>query len=383
MSRPAFPRRTVALVAVLVPLLALFVYVALRSGPLAPVAVTVASVEERAIAPALFGVGTVEARYTYRIGPTFAGRIKRLDVHVGERVSAGQVLGEMDAVDLDDRLRAQDAVIKGAQAAVREAEARHTHAQAQARRYERLHEIRATSEELAATRRQELQIAEAALAAARESLARAGSEREALSAQRRNLRLVAPANGLVVARDADPGTTTVAGQTIVEIIDPESLWINVRLDQLSASGLAAGLPATVVLRSREGQIASGRVLRVEPKADGVTEELLAKVVFDAIPRPVPPVGELAEVTIALPALASAPVISNAALRREGDRVGVWQLADGALHFTPVLIGAADLDGNVQVRAGLARGDRVVTHSEKPLTAASRIHEVERIPGVAR
>ena len=44
---------------VLVTLLALFVYVALRSGPLAPVAVTVAAVESRTLTPSLFGVGTV------------------------------------------------------------------------------------------------------------------------------------------------------------------------------------------------------------------------------------------------------------------------------------------------------------------------------------
>jgi len=36
--------------------------------------VTVTTAESRSIAPALFGIGTVEARYTYRIGPTIAGR---------------------------------------------------------------------------------------------------------------------------------------------------------------------------------------------------------------------------------------------------------------------------------------------------------------------
>ena len=44
MSYPAFQRRTLALVVVVVMLLALFGYVAVRSGPLAPVAVTVATV---------------------------------------------------------------------------------------------------------------------------------------------------------------------------------------------------------------------------------------------------------------------------------------------------------------------------------------------------
>jgi TetR/AcrR family transcriptional regulator len=131
-------RRTLALIAVIVPLLASSSTLGFDPGPLAPVAVTVANVESRAITPALFGIGTVEARYTYQIGPTFAGRVRRLDVHVGDRVRAGQVLGEMEPVDLDDRVRSQGSAFKRAEAALSEAEARQVYAQAQARRYEQL-----------------------------------------------------------------------------------------------------------------------------------------------------------------------------------------------------------------------------------------------------
>lgn len=375
--------RTLALLAVIIPLLVLFIYVGLRSGPLAPVAVTVASVESRAITPALFGIGTVEARYTYKIGPTFAGRVKRLEVHVGDQVKAGQVLGEMEPVDLDDRVRSQESAFKRAEAALREAEARQAYAQTQARRYEQLFAVRSTSEEIVTTKRQELQIADAALSAAREDIARARSDREGLVAQRSNLRLIAPVDGVVAVRDADPGTTIVAGQAVVEVIDPKSLWINARFDQISASGLAGGLPTLIVLRSRGGQTLKGRVLRVEPKADAVTEETLAKVTFDNKPEPLPPVGELAEVTVDLPALPAAPLIPNAAVQREGDKVGVWQIVDGDLHFSPVKLGASDLNGYVQVREGLKNGDQVVTYSEKALTARSRIHVVDHIPGVSR
>ena len=375
--------RTLALLAVIIPMLVLFIYVGLRSGPLAPVAVTVASVESRAITPALFGIGTVEARYTYKIGPTFAGRVKRLEVHVGDQVKAGQVLGEMEPVDLDDRVRSQESAFKRAEAALREAEARQAYAQTQARRYEQLFAVRSTSEEIVTTKRQELQIADAALSAAREDIARARSDREGLVAQRSNLRLIAPVDGVVAVRDADPGTTIVAGQAVVEVIDPKSLWINVRFDQISASGLAGGLPARIVLRSRGGQTLKGRVLRVEPKADAVTEETLAKVTFDNKPEPLPPVGELAEVTVDLPTLPAAPLIPNAAVQREGDKVGVWQIVDGDLRFSPVKLGASDLDGYVQVREGLKNGDQVVTYSEKALTARSRIHVVDRLPGVSR
>ena len=383
MKRLPVQRRTLALVAVIVPLLALFIYVGLRSGPLAPVAVTVSSVESRAVTPALFGIGTVEARYTYKIGPTFAGRVQRLDAQVGDLVKAGQVLGEMEPVDLDDRVRSQESAFKRAQAALRESEARQVYAQTQARRYDQLFALRASSEEAAATKRQELQIADAALSAAREDIARTRADREGLVAQKRNLRLIAPVDGVVVVRDADPGTTIVAGQAVVEVIDPKSVWINVRFDQISASGLAGGLPARIVLRSRSGQTLSGRVLRVEPKADVVTEELLAKVVFDAMPQALPPIGELAEVTVDLPALPAAPTLANAAVQRQGEQVGVWQIVGGDLRFTPVKLGAFDLEGYVQVREGLKNGDQVVAYSEKALTARSRIHVVDQIPGVTR
>ena len=376
-------RRTLALVAVIVPLLALFIYVGLRSGPLAPVAVTVSTVESKEVTPALFGIGTVEARYTYKIGPTFAGRVKRLDVHVGDAVKAGQVLGEMEPVDLDDRVRSQESAFKRAQAVLREAQARQAYAQTQVRRYEQLFAVRSTSEEIVSTKRQELQIADAALSAAREDIARTRSDREGLVTQKSNLRLIAPVDGVVAVRDADPGTTLVAGQAVVEVIDPKSLWVNVRFDQISASGLAAGLPARIVLRSRSGQTLNGRVLRVEPKADAVTEELLAKATFDTKPEPLPPVGELAEVTIDLPALPASPVIPNAAVQRQGNKVGVWQIVDGDLQFSPVKLGASDLNGDVQVLEGLKNGDQVVTYSEKTLTARSRIHVVDRMPGVSR
>jgi RND family efflux transporter MFP subunit len=378
-----FQGRTLALLGVVLPLLALFVYVVLRSGPLAPVAVTVSTVEARQISPALFGVGTVEARFTYRIGPTIAGRVKRLDVHVGDRVQAGQLLGEMDPVDLDDRIRAQEAALKRAQAGLHEAEARQAYAQSQARRYEQLLAAHMTSEEIVATKKQDLKIANAALAAAREELARVRSDGAAAVAQRNNMRLVSPVDGLVVAREADPGSTVVAGQSVVEVIDPQSLWIHVRFDQISATGLTAGLPAKIALRSRNGQGLKGRVLRVEPLADAVTEEILAKIVFDDLPDPLPPIGELAEITVTLPELPAMPVVSNAAVRTVDDQLGMWQVQDRQLRFVAVKLGTADLNGQVQILEGLTIGDQVVVYSEKALSKRSRLHIVEQIPGAAK
>ncbi|ABA90112.1 efflux pump, RND family, membrane fusion protein [Syntrophotalea carbinolica DSM 2380] len=373
-----YQKRTLALVAVFVPLLGLFVYVALRSGPLAPVSVVLATVENKNISPALFGIGTVKARFTYKIGPTSPGRLKQLNVYVGDSVKSGQVLGEMDPVDLNARLQSMDAAIKRAKAQLGEAEVRHNFAQTQATRYEGLLKTRSTSEEIFATKQQDLLVAGAALTAAHQEIARLSAEKTALKEQLKNLSLIAPSDGLVVSRDVDPGTTVVAGQTVAEVIDPDTLWVNVRFDQIHAHGLAAGLPARITLRSHPGKVLSGRVFRVEPLADAVTEESLAKVVFDQIPGPFPPLGELAEITVALPPLPPAPVIPGAAVHFVDGRTGVWQVIDGDLRFTSISRGPVDLDGYLQIREGLKAGDRVVAYSENALNTRSRIHIVDHI-----
>lgn len=373
--------RTLALLVVLLPLLALFVYVALRSGPLAPVPVIVAAVENRSLSPALFGIGTVESRYTYKIGPIFAGRIERLAVQVNDSVEAGQVLGALDPVDLHEKIKAQDAAIQRSEAQLLQSQARQVFAKAQAQRYEQLLAARSTSEEIFAAKKQEHQIAEASLTAARQEVVQVQAEGAALQTQLKNLDFVAPAAGLVTARNADPGTTVVAGQAVVELIDPKNVWVNVRFDQIHARGLAAEMPAQIVLRTQAG-VLTGHVLRVEPLADAVTEEMLAKVVFDLVPNPLPPVGELAEVTVALAPLPSGPAIPNAAIQRIDGKMGVWRIINDDPHFTPVTLGTADLDGHVQVTEGLKVGDKIVVYSAKALTAHSSVDVVEHISGVA-
>jgi HlyD family secretion protein len=394
MKRLPIKSRTLALLGVIVPLLALFIYVVFRSGPLASVPVTTTLVERRIISPALFGIGTIEARYTYKIGPTAAGRVQRVDVQVGDRVQAGQVLGEMDPVDFVERIAAQNAELKRAEAGmltaearVQEVSARQHYAETQARRYEKLFKARSVSEEDVENRQQEFQVATASLATAqaglemaRQELSRASANLDVLIQQKANLRLIAPADGLVTVRHADPGTTVVAGQAVLEVIDPTSLWINVRFDQLRTAQLRAGLPTRIVLRSQDGKTFAGTVLRVEPVADTVTEETLAKVVFAQLPTQLPPLGELAEVTVSLPELSAAPVVPNASVKRIEGHLGVWLLQDGAMTFAPIKAGANDLDGQVQVLDGLEPGAQVVVYSQRALGAHTRIKVVARLPG---
>lgn len=385
--------RRVVLSLLAVMLLVAMGFVFTRSGPLAPVRVTVATVGESTLEPSLFGIGTVEARRAYLIGPTVAGRVLKVLVDVGDSVKAGQLLAEMEPVDLDERLAALDAstgraatLVLAAEAQKRDALARKELAVINARRNVELGEKNFISASAVEARLQELVSAEASLssadanlAGARQELTRFKAERSGLHQQRENIRLLAPGAGVITSRDAEAGSTVVAGQAVVKLVEPSSLWVRVRFDQGRSAGLALGLRAGIVLRSSPGRPLAGKVARLELLSDSVTEERVAQVTFDSLPAGLS-VGELAEVTLSLPITQPSLVLTNASIKRQGNATGVWRVINGGISFVPVRLGQAGLDGRVQVLEGLKAGDAVVVYSEKELSGQSRIKVVDALAG---
>jgi HlyD family secretion protein len=377
-------------------LLLAFVWVATTSGPLAPIKVTVTKVAKGEVAPALFGIGTVEARRAYLIGPTVPGRVRSVLVDVGDRVKAGQLLAEMDPVDLDARVTSAAAATARAGSAVTTAEAqlddargRQALAASEARRFADLGHKGFVSQSVVDGKLQQLQsadaqiaAAESALASTRQDLTRQDADRLGATQQRRNIRLEAPTDGVVTARDAEPGSTVVAGQAVLQLIDPASLWVRTRLDQGRSSGLRLGLPAEIRLRSNAGKPFAGKIVRIEPNSDSVTEERIAEVAFDRMPQGVS-TNEMADVTLHQSGVPDALILPNASLRFRGAQAGVWLRVDGHLRFVPVKTGAEGLDGKVQIVEGLNAGDEVVLYSERELADDSRIKVVDAVAGSAK
>jgi len=303
------------------------------------------------------------------------------------------VLAEMDPIDLDQRAAAGAAALSRAGSTIAAAEAQRRDAQvrlnlaaANAKRYVDLGKKAFVTRSVVDGKLQEeqsaiaqLKAAEAALAGARQDQLRLAADHDGLLAQRAKSRLLAPVDGVVTARDAEPGSTLVAGQSAVRMVDPASLWIKLRLDQSRSAGLQPGLPARIRLRSQPGDAFPGTVARVDLIADSVTEERLAQVSFERIP-PALSVGEIAEITLQLPTIRKARVIPNAALRYQGDRTGVWKLTDDGLEFAVVKTATGTVDGRIQVVDGLSEGDRIVVYSEKDLKADSAIKIVSALTG---
>ncbi len=389
MKRTPLLTRRFALGALVLALAGTVVFVTLRTGPLAPIKVTVTQPKEGSLSPSIFGIGTVEARRSWLVGPTVAGRVLSVKVDVGDVVKAGQLLAEMDPVDLDQRLASLDATLArsasaqlGAQAQVKDAAARRALAAANTQRNQDLARQNFISPGALDARVQEqasadaaLQTAQASLAGAGQDLTRLKADRNALAQQRNSVRLLAPADAVVTTRDAEAGSTVVAGQPVLRLMDPSSLWIRMRVDQGRSQGLAPGLPAQITLRSQSRLALAGQVARIELLADSVTEERLAQVAFAQPPVGVS-VGETAEITLQLPVTAKALLLPNASLVRQQGQIGVWRLNGSSPEFVPVQLGASSLDGQVQVVGGLDKSERVVVYSEKALKAGSRVKVVD-------
>lgn len=392
---PFFTRKTgLGLFAAL--LISGFGLVVARSGPLSPIQVTTHHVETGSLSPAIFGIGTVEARRSYLIGPTAAGRVKAVHADVGETVKAGQLLAEIDPVDLDERLRSTEAAYARAASAVTAAEAQRKDALARrqlaelnSKRYRDLGGRNFVSTSAVEGKQQELESAQAALEAseatllgARQEQRRLQAEQDGIRQQRSNLRLLAPQDGLVISRDAEPGSTVIAGQPVLRLVEPGSLWIRARLDQGRSRGLAVEQAADIVLRSNASATLPGKVARIEPLSDSVTEERIAQITFERIPEGLS-VGEMTEVTVKTGPTQPGLVVPNAAIKQMPQGSGVWKLKDGKPTLIPVKLGSSSLDGSVQIVDGLVAGDEVVVHSERDLAEAVRIKVVSQLTGKSK
>lgn len=383
--------RTLVLAAGLLGFAGVFVWLLTTRGPLAPVGVETAAAEAADLHPEVYGIGTLEARHAYAVGPIQAGRLLRVSVDQGDRVAAGQVLAELDPVDLAERAaaagsaaaRARQAA-QAAQAQVAEADSRARLAQANSARYQALTQQNFVAREMADSRRHEAAAAEAALAAARANavaaqrdIGRAEADLRGVEQVRNSLKLLSPVDGVVTAREAEPGTTVVAGQAVLRLVDPAHLWVRTRVDQARAEGVRVGQAADIVLRSVPGASQPGTVVRIDLQSDALTEERIVNVAFDPAPAQLY-LGELAEVTIRLPGSKNVLTVPRAALARHQGTVGVWRIENGRARFQPVQP-AVQTPERVQIVSGLAAGDRFIVYSAKQLDDGVRVREQRLTP----
>lgn len=336
---------------------------------LRPVAVPFATVERGSVLAYVRGPGTVQARVPVTISARLTSTVLEVAVDVGDAVTPGQPLVQLDGRDLSARhaavLNQQESIarqVEAASTAVAKARAELELAQARRSRDADLHAqgfvSRASLDvSVAGARAAEaaLQGAQATWAARRADQAAVAQELLVARTQAGFTRLSAPMPGIVIQRLAEPGTTVAPGTPILRLVDPRSLWVATRVDEALLERVAVGQPATIHLRS--GSVVQGRVARISMQSDAATRELDVNVAFSSIPPRVA-IDQEAQVHIEVGQEAGLVLPTTALTHDAGGRPGVLQVVDGRTRFVAVRLGP-ESEGVVLVRAGLNAGDLVV------------------------
>lgn len=366
-----------------------FAWVVLTHGPLAPVKVTIEKIQTGTLSAEVFGVGIVEARHSFTVSPLMTGRISRILVDQGDKVKAGQVVAELDPVDLNEKLNSSRLAAERTTSSIKIAEAQLAQAKSQNKtttysykRYRELHAQGFISQEMLDTKLNEktaalanLDVATAALAAAQHDQSRAQSDASGINKLREQTRLVSPISGMITSKLAEQGAIIVPGQAVIQVIAPDDLWIRTRIDQKQAGRIIAGQIAAIVLRSHPKTSVSGRVERVDLISDVVTEERIVNV---AAPGLNASLGEQAEVTIKLPSLENTHSLPTAAVKYINQQDGVWVLQNNHARFKPVRTGISTPDGRTQILNGISDSDQVIVYSQQAIKEDLKLKVVPEI-----
>lgn len=344
-----------------------------------------------ALEPTVFGIATVQAKGSYMVGPTATGRIAKLYVDQGDRVKAGQIIGEMDPLDLEQGIAASSAGVNAsrhnlehAQAAVVDARSRNQLAQETWSRYAQLFENGAISKETLDAKRNDAQVAEAAVSAAlsnyesaRCGIDQSSAEYQGKLEQKKNLLLISPTDGVVVSRLAEAGSTVVGGQAVFNIMNDKEIWLKTRIDQARTAGIIEGQAATVILRSQPHQKYQGKVVRLDVQGDTVTEEKFVNVQLENGATRMG-LGDAADVTIALPKAENAIYVPAAAVKNENGASHIWLVQNGRVVRREIVTGVQTRDGVVEIASGLTEGETVVVHSKSILTDGAKVRLVKEL-----
>ena len=329
---------------------------------------------ERGVSVQVFGLGTVEARVTSKIGFKTAGILVDLRADVGDRVSKGAVLARLDDREQKAQVARSKATVEQAEANLQKANASVQKAQANYENAKRINERRQALVQSKSASVETAETAQAAQDAALGDLNLAKSDVSVASAAISDAKaqeqqqevtldfhtLTAPYDAMVTARLKELGAALAAGEPVFTLIDPKTIWVLAFIDESKAGEIKVGERAEIVLRSHPSARLQGHVARIEPESDRVNEERRIEVAFDRIPANAN-LGEQAEVYITTVRLPKALLVPEAAIIGLGKNSGtVWTVEEGRLQQRQVTLGHRLLDGRYEITGGVPAGAAVVT-----------------------
>ena len=338
----------------------------------------------------------VASRYA-EIGANVMGRLVALSVAEGDRVSAGQVVAQIDPAQaaasadaasaslsaLEGDARAAMTQVRATQAALDEAQSRAAESTAALKRARQLQEAglmpaaefdRIVAAEATAT----AQVASAAAAvdrarqtagAADQRVAQGRAERARARDQLSKTDITSPIDGVVTRLGVELGEMVVIGvqnqpgTILMTISDLSEINAEVKVAEADVMRLASGMPATVTLEALPAQRFPGRIVEIGASAlpqlgaQVSAREFRVKVRLDQTATPLRP-GLTCDAEIVAVERRNALVAPLQAVIDRNGQTGVFSVANGVVRFVPVTSG---IIGGLSIEVdGVPEGTEIVS-----------------------
>jgi len=320
----------------------------------ATVTANVAVVQKTMLPIIVTAPGSVIAEQQAQIASRLMGFIREMNVQEGQSVVAGQRLFTVDPTDIQGQ-------VSQAKAGLAQAEAALADAKNDYQRFGALYKEEAIPKQQWDKVRLQYQVAQQQAVAARAGLGTA-------AAQMRYATLTAPFAGIITQKLANVGDLAAPGKPVLMLENQSRLQVQTSVSSDVFAHLKLG-DSIGLQANGSGTAATGKIARLVPAADPVTHTYLVKI-------DLPQGTQLKSgmyVLVAFPTgqREAVRVPQSAVLDRAGI-TGVFVVdGQGIAHYRMVRVGDTS-DGQVEIQAGLASGERIVTSATAKLQSGDRI-----------
>src|SRR4051812_17009141 len=297
--------------------------------------------------------GNIQAVAEAPVMARATGYVKKRYVDIGDRVKEGQVLADIEALELGQQIRQAKAAIDQANQTVQQTEAALVQGRANANlarvtrdRYEALFTQNVISRQERDTHQAQYEVAEANVQALEKAIGAAKSNAAAVEANLARLNELlgyqtvrAPFAGVITVRNIDAGALVNEGNTLLfRIAQTDRLRTYLNVPQADADSVRVGQRAKLSVPDLKGRTLTGTVARTANALDPATRTLLVEVQIDnagaALMR-----GMYTQVDLSVPRKTPPLMIPADALvvRADGPQVAVVK-PDGKVHYARVQLG---------------------------------------------
>jgi RND family efflux transporter MFP subunit len=318
------------------------------------------------------------------------GYLKTRGVDIGDHLKAGALMAEIEAPEIDQQLAQAKAALAHSVAALAQAKAN----QKQSETRMELAKVTVTRwKQLVAkgvVSKQDGDDKQGAYDAAAADYDAAGSNVTAASAdiasQQANVarmeemrsfeRVVAPFDGVVTARNVDPGALITAGSAsdkreLFRMARVDELRIFVNVPQSYSVAIHPGQTAVIRVNEFQGKQFPGKIIRTSESLDPNSRTLLTEIHIPNANHMLRP-GMFSSVKFTLDQTAKTILAPAAVMmfRTDGPHVALVD-AEHKLHFEKVVPGR-DYGSTIELLAGVNAGDRAVLNPTDDLTEGTKV-----------